>query len=234
MLESLIKKYFDKYKIEYESNKIESFVEYAKYLKESNKRINLTSIVEDEDIVIKHFLDSVIAYRKFPLNSKVIDIGSGAGFPAIPLKILSPDLDFLMVEATRKKVNFLNSTIELLSLDNIEAIHERAENIGRYEKYREKYDICTARAFAPLRELVEYLAPFVSVNGKIIAYKGPEVDKEIKEAESALEKLNLKILDVERLDLEDNKRNIIYIQKTNTLDAKYPRSHKKITTNPLW
>ena len=233
MIEKLIKKYFDKYKIEYNASMLESFVKYAKHLKETNEHINLTSIIEDEDIVIKHFLDSAVIYKRVAPFAKIVDIGSGAGLPAIPLKILRPDLDILMVEATKKKVNFLNSAIDLLGLDKITAIQERAENIGRLDKYREQYDICTARAFAPLRELVEYLAPFVAVGGKIIAYKGPDVENEIKEAKNALQLLNLKILDVEKLELEDNARTIVYIQKVSALNDRYPRSHKRITTSPL-
>lgn len=233
MKEDLIKSYFDTYNIEYSTDKIKKFIEYYSLLIENNKKFNLTTIVEEEEFVIKHLVDSLFPYRKMAINSKVVDIGSGGGFPALPLKIIRSDLNILMVEATKKKVGFLNTVVENLKLKNIKAIQQRAEIIGRLEEYREKFDICTARGFAPLNALCEYLAPFVAVGGKIIAYKGPEVFEEIKNSKNAFEKLNLRLLDVEKIDLEENKRTLVYIQKTAPLNEKYPRTHKKITNNPL-
>ena len=229
-----MKELFEKYKIELTDEKEKKFREYSSLLKEYNSKFNLTSILSDEQIEIKHFLDSCLYVDKFIHNADIIEIGSGGGFPSIPNKILREDLNFTLVEATEKKCEFLSVVVKKLNLKNVRIINGRAEELGNDKNYREKFDYCIARAVARLNVLSEYCLPFVQVNGKIVAYKGNAAE-ETEEAKSAIDVLGGKITNVYEFSLpnDEGKRNVIEIEKIKNTPSLYPRANGKIKKKPL-
>ena len=189
--------------IELDEEQRNSFIIYKELLKEWNQKINITSITEDVEIDIKHFLDSLTPISTNLIHGKkrLIDIGTGGGFPGIPLKVYNKDLDVTLLDSLNKRIIFLDEVIKSLNLKNIEAIHGRAEELGRKAEYRERYDICISRAVASLDTLSEYCMPFVKVGGYFIAMKGPDVEEELKESEKAINILGGKIISSEILTL---------------------------------
>ncbi|NMA85743.1 MAG: 16S rRNA (guanine(527)-N(7))-methyltransferase RsmG [Tissierellia bacterium] len=223
--------------IELNPAQIEKFVLYKKLLQEWNERINITSIVEDEEIDIKHFMDSIIPIKTnlFMGKIKVIDIGTGGGFPGIPLKILNEDLDIILLDSTQKKVKFLEEVIEKLDLKNIRAYHGRAEEMGRDIVFREKYDIAISRAVASLDTLAEYSLPFVNVGGYFISMKGPDVEEELEDGKNAIKILGGKVKAVEKFQLPNTDiiHSLIIIEKIKNTPTKYPRAGGKPRKKPL-
>lgn len=220
------------------SEKQEShFTKYKDLLKEWNEKINLTAIIDDSEIDVKHFLDSLTPMTTglFAGKKKIIDIGTGGGFPGVPLKILNNELQVTLLDSLNKRINFLNEVIRALELSDIEAIHGRAEEFGRTSKYREQYDICISRAVASLNTLSEYCMPFVKVGGYFISMKGPEIDEELKEAERAIKTLGGKIIRKEKVTLpnSDIVHSLIIIEKIQETSTKYPRAGGKPKKNPL-
>ncbi|MBQ9781588.1 MAG: 16S rRNA (guanine(527)-N(7))-methyltransferase RsmG [Clostridia bacterium] len=212
---------------------IEDFLSFKDLLIFYNKMFNLTTITEEKEIYIKHFLDSALSKDYFKENSSVIEIGSGGGFPSIPLKILRRDLKFTLVESTGKKCSFLKEVVKNLKLDNVEVLNARAEDLGKDKKYREKFDHVTARAVARLNTLCEYCIPFIKVGGSFIALKGG-LEEEIEESKSAVKILGGKIEKIEKYDLlNEGQRTIIKIEKIEKTDLKYPRGNGKERKNPL-
>lgn len=213
----------------------EKFEIYMKELIEWNKNINLTAITEENEIVLKHFIDSMTISDYIKDNSKIIDIGTGAGFPGIPLKIKNNSLNVTLVDSLNKRINFLNNIINKLNLDNICAIHSRAEELGHNKEQREQYDYAVSRAVANLSTLLEYLLPFVKVGGFCICMKGPNIEQEINNSEKALKELGGKIEKIENFTLPgtDITRNIILIKKINTTKNKYPRKAGTPAKEPL-
>lgn len=229
----MIKEIFEEGNIELTAIKEAQFCRYTELLIEYNQKFNLTAITEPSEIAVKHFLDSVQGARFLKQGTCVIDIGSGAGFPAIPLKILRPDLDFTMLDSLNKRVNFLNTVIEELKLTGAAAVHLRAEDAGR-GGYRERYDACVARAVAPLRILTEYALPLVKKGGVFLSYKGGEPENEIGEAENAIKKLGGKLTAVEKFTLPGElARSIIIIEKVKITPENYPRGQNKPRISPL-
>ncbi|MBO4538907.1 MAG: 16S rRNA (guanine(527)-N(7))-methyltransferase RsmG [Clostridia bacterium] len=208
----------------------ELFVTYRDYLKEYNEKVNLTAITDDNEIAVKHFLDSVLGEKFLPQNATVVDVGSGAGFPAVPLKIVRPDLKFLLMDSLNKRVVFLSSLIEKLNLSDISPIHARAEEGAKI--YREKFDAAVARAVAPLPTLLEYVLPLVRVGGVFVAYKG-NADEELKQSERALRILGGKLLCREEFSLQGDKRTVLVFEKTAKTPEKYPRLQNKPRISPL-
>lgn len=215
--------------------KIEIFYNYMNLLIEWNKKINLTAIIEPEEIILKHFIDSLTLSKYISEYDKIADIGTGAGFPGIPIKILKQNTEIILIDSLNKRINFLNEVINQNNLKKIQAIHARAENIGHDDKYREKYDIVTSRAVAKLNVLLEYMLPLLKVGGRCICLKGPNVEEEIEEAQKALDILGGKIEKVEKITLpdSDNKRTIIIIKSVKQSPNKYPRKAGIPTTSPL-
>ena len=189
-----------------------------------NERFNLTAITDRKDVMVKHFADSVSAERYFPEGASVGDVGSGAGFPAIPLKIVRPDLEITMLEALNKRVNFLSDTLAALDLKG-RALHLRAEEAA-YGPMRESFDVATARAVTNTKQLVQYLLPLVKVGGRAVLYKGAEVAAELEEAQGAIKTLGGMVSRVDRVDFAGLGRSIIVIDKIFTTPTAYPR--KKI------
>ena len=213
-----------KMNINLSNSELEKFYKYKELLIEWNSKINLTAIVDDIDIINKHFVDSIII-NKYVNKEKVIDIGTGAGFPGIPLKIINDKLEVTLLDSLNKRVNFLNIVINELNLNNIEAIHGRAEEVFKNKKYREMYDIATSRAVAQLNVLVEYMLPAVKVGGTCICMKGNNIKEELDKSRKAIKVLGGKLEKVEEFVIPntDYKRNIIIIKKEKSTPIKYPR-----------
>lgn len=212
----------------------EKFERFCEILKEYNEKFNLTSITDDEGIYEKHFADSLKGEEFFPLNANVIEIGSGGGFPSVPLKIAREDLSFTLLEATEKKCGYLRTVGKELSFENFKVVCGRAEEFGKKTESREKFDVATARAVARLNVLCEYCMPFVKKGGCFVAYKG-DAEEEIKEAEKAVEILGGKIIEVKDFILSEKsgRRNVIVIKKERETPAEYPRLNGAIKKKPL-
>lgn len=219
--------------------KYNKFQKYMNLLIERNKNINLTAITDKDEIVLKHFVDSLTINKYIVDNSKIIDVGTGAGFPGIPLKIYNESLDITLLDSLNKRINFLNDVIEMLNLNKIRAVHSRAEDAAKNPDYRERFDIATSRAVANLSTLVEYLLPFMRVNGICICMKGPNVDEELSRAKKAIEVLGGRIEQVDNLKLaaddaeNDLERNIIIIRKVRKCSNKYPRKAGMPSKEPI-
>lgn len=216
-------------------NQINQFYKYEKLLLEWNEKINLTRITDEQEIILKHFVDSLTIQKYIKENTKIVDIGTGAGFPGIPLKIVNPDNEIALIDSLNKRIVFLNEIIEKCELKNISAIHARAEEIGHNKQYREQYDIVTSRAVAKLNVLLEYMMPLVKVGGKCICMKGPNIKEELTEAENAIKILGGQIEAVEEITLPDtdNERTIIVIKSVKPSPNKYPRKPGTPTNSPL-
>lgn len=215
----------------------EKFLKYKELLLEWNEKINITAITEDREVDIKHFLDSLTAFNSEKLwgNKKIIDIGTGGGFPGIPLKIINPQLNVTLLDSLNKRIIFLKEVIENLALKNIDAIHGRAEELSRKEDYREKYDVCVSRAVASLDTLSEYCLPFVKQGGYFISMKGPEVEEEIKLSQRAIDLLGGRVEDIQIIKIpeSDISHSLIIIKKIRQTPTKYPRGGGKPRKNPL-
>ena len=199
---------------------------------EWNKNINLTAIKDEREIILKHFIDSI--YISDLIKGKVLDIGSGAGFPGLPLKIIDENLELVSIDSVNKKINFQLDTIKKLELKNIEALHVRAEELAHDNKYREKFDFVVSRAVANLSTLSEYMIPFVKVGGKCICLKGPNCEEEINDAKSAIKLLGSRIESVKEYKIsEEIDRTIVIISKEKNTNILYPRGQGKPSKNPL-
>lgn len=218
-----------------QEEQLEQFFTYKELLIEWNKKMNLTAIEQEEDIITKHFIDSLSIASYIPDTAKVIDIGTGAGFPGIPLKILKKDLSITLLDSLNKRITFLEEVIRNLSLENIQAVHARAEELAHKEKYREQYDIAVSRAVAPMHTLLEYMLPYVKIGGKCICMKGPNLQEESKDLQNCLETLGGKIEKIEEIVLPETeiKRNIMLIKKENKTPKKYPRNPGMPSKKPL-
>ena len=212
----------------------EKFRIFQSLLAEYNGRYNLTAITDEKEVLIKHFYDSLAGEFLFPKNANVIEIGSGAGFPSLPLKIVREDLSFTLVESTGKKCEFLKTAVKELALENVTVICARAEDLGKDILYREKFDICCARAVARLNTLAEYCLPFVKTGGKMIAYKG-RAEEEVQEAKHAILTLGGGRTEQICYELpeEAGERTLVVINKEKPTPPKYPRGNGKERKNPL-
>ncbi len=233
----ILSKGLDEYGIHSNDRIIDNFMTYKDTLKEWNKKINITSINNDEEIIIKHFLDSIsILKSEYISDSKrFIDIGTGGGFPGIPLKIVKDDINITLLDSLKKRVKFLDKVINKLDLKYIEAIHGRAEEMGKNEEYRQQFDIAVSRAVASLNILSEYCLPFVKVGGYFIAMKSTDIEDEIKESESAINTLGGKIVQNKNIKIpcSDIVHKLVIIEKTSDTPSKYPRRPGKPKKKPL-
>mgnify|MGYP004607464823 FL=1 len=220
--------------IELTKEQIEKYYNYMNLLLEWNEKINLTAIIEPREIILKHFVDSLTIAKYIKDDEKLIDVGTGAGFPGIPLSIVKENTDIVLLDSLNKRINFLEEVKENLKLENITTIHGRAEEFGKNKKEREIYDIATSRAVAPLNILLEYLLPLVKVGGKAICMKGSNIE-EIENAKNALEILGGKIEKIEEITLpnSDIKRNIIIVKKVKNTPSKYPRKPGTPSKEPI-
>lgn len=214
---------------------IRQFYTFYKILTEKNKVMNLTGITEFEEVVEKHFLDSIFLDRVVDLkkNISVLDLGTGAGFPGIPLKIAFPEIHITLVDSLKKRILFLDEVIQKLALTSIDTVHARAEELAKSNFYREKFDLCTSRAVANLSTLEEYCLPFVHIGGMFVSYKSNDIENELEQSKKACMLLGGRIKEVYKFDLEKNKRSFVIIEKVKHTPKCYPRKAGTPSKIPL-
>jgi len=215
-------------------NEIEKFYQYMKLLLEWNEKINLTAITDESEIIRKHFIDSLTISKLIKEDTNVVDVGTGAGFPGMPLAI-TKKVKVTLVDSLNKRINFLNIVKESIELDNVNTVHGRAEEVGQNEKYREKFDYAVSRAVAPINVLLEYMLPLVKVGGYCLCMKGPKVIDEMQGIENVAEKLGGKYIKLEELEIpgEESRKNVIIIKKVESTNKKYPRKPGTPAKQPL-
>ena len=227
----------EKLNIFLEEEQINQFYKYMNILIEWNKNINLTAITDPKEVILKHFIDSIYVLKNIEIssNSSVIDIGTGAGFPGIPLKIVRKDLNVTLLDSLNKRIMFLDNVINNLGLKDISTIHGRAEEMGKNKKYREMFDYAISRAVANLTVLSEYMIPFVKLGGKSICMKGGNIKEELESSQKALGILGGNLIHVEEFNLLDTdiKRSLIIIEKCKITPIKYPRKPGTPVKEPL-
>lgn len=213
------------------------FIQFYEYLVEKNKVMNLTGITEFQEVLIKHFLDSLACVKAVDMSriKRIMDIGTGAGFPGVPLKIAFPHLEACLLDSLKKRVNFLEETFQMLKLENITAIHGRAEEYAKNKQYRETYDLCVSRAVSNLATLSEYCLPYVKTGGYFISYKSGTVQEEVEQAQKAVKILGGKIQDVVYFQLPDSEiqRSLVVIEKIKATPGRYPRKAGTPLKEPL-
>lgn len=223
--------------LEMTEDKYNKFIKYMRLLQEWNEKINLTAITEDEDIIKKHFIDCIKAFKRdeFKKADTLIDVGTGAGFPGLPIAIMREDLNVTLLDSLNKRINFLNTVVRELGLKNVKTIHSRAEDGARDKKLREKFDIATSRAVANMSVLSEFCLPYVRIGGSFIALKGPSVDEEIQNSKNAIGTLGGKLIDICEVEIEDTelKHNLVVVEKIKECGKVYPRKAGSITKKPL-
>lgn len=216
---------------------LNQFIEFYKLLIEWNKLMNLTNITDFDEVVIKHFIDSLTLVKAMELNhtSSIIDIGTGAGFPGIPIKIAFPHIKVVLLDSLNKRINFLNEVIKVLKLDNIYPVHGRAEEFAKREDYREMFDLCVSRAVANLSSLSEYCIPYVKIGGSFISYKSGKIEEELMNSKRAIKELGgvLKSEVLFNIPGTDISRNLIVIEKIKNTPKKYPRKAGMPTKEPI-
>lgn len=227
--------YAKKIDIDINEEQINKFYDYMNLLIEWNKKINLTAITDYNEIILKHFVDSLTINKCIKENNYVVDVGTGAGFPGIPLKIIRDDINIVLVDSLNKRINFLNEVITRLNLKEISTVHSRIEDFGKNKEYREKFDFVTARAVAHLSVLSEYLLPISKVGGKCICMKGSNVEEELDTGKNAIKILGGKINCIDQFELpeSDISRNIIVLDKIKNTSAKFPRKAGIPSKEPL-
>ena len=214
---------------------IKQFLTYYELLIEKNKVMNLTAITEYEEVIEKHFLDSISLCQVYDLSKpvKILDLGTGAGFPGVPLKIAFPEVVITLADSLNKRIKFLDEVVETLGLEKVTTIHARAEELARNKEHRESYDLVVSRAVANLSTLGEYCIPFVKMNGDFISYKSGEVEEEVEVAKKAVKILGGQIRDVYKFELSEQKRSFVIIEKVKTTPKTYPRKAGTPSKEPL-
>lgn len=232
-----LKVYLEKWGIILTQSQISQFDMFYEMLIERNKVMNLTAITDFEDVLVKHFADSISLIKVVDLYQElsIIDIGTGAGFPSIPLKIVFPNLRIVMLDSLGKRIKFLEEVIERLKLEDIEPFHGRAEEFGRKKEYREQFDLCVSRAVSNMSTLTEFCLPFVKIGGKFIPYKAGKVFDELENARNAIFVLGGKFERVETFCLpnSDMDRSLVIINKVKSTPEKYPRGGGKPIKEPI-
>ena len=226
-----------KNEIDLSEKQLEQFQIFYDYMIEMNQVMNLTSITEEDEVILKHFYDSmsIVKYFDFKPGEYVIDVGTGAGFPGIPLAILLPKVQFTLMDSLNKRIIFLQDVVKKCGLKNVECIHSRAEELAKNEKYREKYDVCVSRAVANLSVLLEYCIPFIKKGGMFISYKSISSEEELSDSKNAQNKLCCKLKKNISFELPDTdiRRNFLLFEKFDNTSSKYPRNNGIPRKKPL-
>lgn len=237
-------KFFDLMKIaandvgmEFTEVQYEQFIKYMRLLQEWNEKINLTAITEDEEVVKKHFIDCIKAFKSDAIrNAKtIIDVGTGAGFPGLPIAIMNPEVKVTLLDSLNKRINFLNLVVRELGLKNVTTIHSRAEDGARKPELREKFDVATSRAVANMAVLSEFCMPYVKKGGYFVALKGPSIDEELQNGSNAIKILGGELKEIIEIAIEetDLKHNIVEVKKVKTCPKTYPRKAGTVNKKPL-
>lgn len=226
-----------KNEIDLSEKQLEQFQIFYDYMIDMNQVMNLTSITEEDEVILKHFYDSmsIVKYFDFKPGEYVIDVGTGAGFPGIPLAILLPKVQFTLMDSLNKRIIFLQDVVKKCGLKNVECIHSRAEELAKNEKYREKYDVCVSRAVANLSVLLEYCIPFIKKGGMFISYKSISSEEELSDSKNAQNKLCCKLKKNISFELPDTdiRRNFLLLEKFDNTSSKYPRNNGIPRKKPL-
>lgn len=234
---NLLTNTFDKLKITYDESTIYKFKKYMENILEWNNKVNLTSITDENEFIKKHYVDSILCCesRQFLCAKKIIDVGTGAGFPGIPLAIICPEKEFYLIDSLNKRIKIIESIAKDLNINNVRFYHGRAEDLAHSKEHREKYDLCVSRAVANLSVLSEYCLPFVKLGGWFAAYKSSGAEEEIKNSLKAIELLGGKMESYETFNLDgfDLDHKIIFIEKVKKTMTKYPRKAGTPAKEPL-
>ncbi len=233
----LLIKILREYNIELTPRQTEQYAEYMERILDYNQHINLTSITDRDEFIKKHYADSILGALndEFRAGESVIDVGTGAGFPGVPLAILFPDKEFVLLDSLNKRLKIVSEICRSAGINNVRVLHSRAEDAGRNKEYRERFDICVSRAVADLSVLSELCLPFVAEGGYFLSYKGPDCEKELKNAGKAIRTLGGRVAKVTNIcsaDTEFN-HNIIFIEKIKNTPAQYPRKAGTPSKNPI-
>lgn len=223
--------------MEFDRPKYDKFILYMKLLQEWNQKLNLTAITADDDVITKHFIDSLKAFEFEPLRTAktVIDVGTGAGFPGVPIRIMRDDVELTLLDSLNKRLNYLRMLCSELKLDNVEFVHARAEDGARKPELRDTFDIAVSRAVANMTVLTELCLPYVRVGGYFVALKGPNIETELSDAKNAIRELGGKLKEVIEVTIEstDLKHNLVIIEKVRETPAKYPRAAGVVAKSPI-
>ena len=232
-----LKKTLEAMNIENSQELIEKFRIYMEGVLEWNEKVNLTTITDPDEFAIKHFVDSIICanYPEYINAAKIIDVGTGAGFPGIPLSIISPEKEFILMDSLNKRLKIIDELCQRADIKNVVTLHARAEELAKNKAHRERYDLCVSRAVANMAVLAEYCLPFIKVGGFLMAYKGPEAENEVKEAEHALSLLGGRAEEIRNGNLKEFgiDHKVVVIKKVSNTPSKYPRKPGTPTKEPL-
>ena len=212
---------------------IKMFFDYMNGIISWNDKINVTAIIEPKEFIFKHFVDSITINEIINNEGKLLDVGTGAGFPGIPIKLLNNKLSVTLIDSVNKKLNVIRDVTKDMNIDNLEIIHSRAEDLARDNNYREKYDYVTTRAVSNLSTILEYMVPFLKVNGIAICMKGPNYKEEIDDSTNTFKVLGISLKEVKKYVFEGQERNVLIIEKIKKTDEKYPRGGGKPLKEPL-
>ncbi|WP_291650862.1 16S rRNA (guanine(527)-N(7))-methyltransferase RsmG [Clostridium sp.] len=223
--------------MELSEHQYEQFIKYMRLLQEWNEKINLTAITEDEEVIKKHFIDCIKAFKSDAIKNAeaIIDVGTGAGFPGLPIAIMNPNVQVTLLDSLNKRINFLNKVINDIELKNVITIHSRAEDGARKPELREKFDVATSRAVANMAVLSEFCIPYVKVGGHFVALKGPAIEEELKDGQKAISVLGGELKEIIEVNIEESdlKHNIVEIKKINKCPKTYPRKAGTINKKPI-
>jgi len=230
-----IKQYANKIEMELKEKQVHQFFSYMKQLLEWNEKINLTAITNPEEVILKHFIDSITIVKYIKENAKIVDVGTGAGFPGIPLKIMREDVEVTLLDSLKKRIHFLEEVIKELELVKVRTIHARVEEFAKDKKYREKFDYTTSRAVANLSTLSEYLIPLVKIDGYSIVMKGSQIEEEVQKSKHAISVLGGTIEKIDYFQLPESniERNILLLRKIKHTPEKYPRKAGTPAKEPI-